>query len=201
MEWLVNLFSGSGVAHSVFIVALVIAGGLCLNKIKFGGVSLGVTWILFVGILAGHLGFVLDSVTSHFVKEFGLILFIYSIGLEVGPGFFSSFRKGGITLNMLAAGIVLLGCCVTYAIHLITGQDLISMIGVLSGAVTNTPGMGAAQHHYRPGLCRSLSVGCCGHYPLHHCAEAYIPCQLRQRAPNHDGAQQGECRIARGCYA
>ena len=145
MEWLVNLFTGSGVAHSVFIVALVVAGGLCLNKIKFGGVALGVTWILFVGILAGHLGFVLDPTTAHFVKEFGLILFIYSIGLEVGPGFFSSFRKGGVTLNMLAAGIVLLGCCVTYAIHLITGQDLISMIGVLSGAVTNTPGMGAAQ--------------------------------------------------------
>ena len=148
MEWLVNLFTGSGVAHSVFIVALVIAGGLCLNKIKFGGVSLGVTWILFVGILAGHLGFVLDPTTAHFVKEFGLILFIYSIGLEVGPGFFSSFRKGGVTLNMLAAGIVLLGCCVTYAIHLITGQDLISMIGVLSGAVTNTPGMGAAQQTF-----------------------------------------------------
>ena len=148
MEWLVNLFSGSGVAHSVFIVAIVIAIGLGLNRIKFGSVSLGVTWILFVGIVAGHFGFLLDPTTSHFVKEFGLILFIYSIGLEVGPGFFSSFRKGGVTLNMLAAGIVLLGCCTAYAIHLITGTDLISMIGVLSGAVTNTPGMGAAQQTF-----------------------------------------------------
>lgn len=148
MEWLVNLFTGSGVAHSVFIVAIVIAIGLGLNRIKFGSVSLGVTWILFVGIVAGHFGFLLDATTAHFVKEFGLILFIYSIGLEVGPGFFSSFRKGGITLNMLAAGIVLLGCCTAYAIHLITGTDLISMIGVLSGAVTNTPGMGAAQQTF-----------------------------------------------------
>ena len=148
MEWLVNLFSGSGVAHSVFILALVIAGGLCLNKIKFGSVSLGVTWILFVGIIAGHFGFLLDTTTAHFVKEFGLILFIYSIGLEVGPGFFSSFRKGGITLNLLAAGSVLLACCTAYALHLITGTSLIDMVGVLSGAVTNTPGMGAAQQTF-----------------------------------------------------
>ena len=148
MEWLVNLFTGSGVAHSVFILALVIAGGLCLNRIKIGGVSLGVTWILFVGILAGHLGFVLDDITAQFAKEFGLILFIYSIGLEVGPGFFSSFRKGGVTLNILAAGMVLLACVTTYAIHLITGTSLIDMVGVLSGAVTNTPGMGAAQQTF-----------------------------------------------------
>ena len=148
MEWLVNLFTGSGVAHSVFILALVIASGLCLNKIKFGSVSLGVTWILFVGIVAGHFGFLLDSTTAQFVKEFGLILFIYSIGQEVGPGFFSSFRKGGITLNMLAVGSVLLACITAYVIHLITGTNLVDMIGVLSGAVTNTPGMGAAQQTF-----------------------------------------------------
>ena len=148
MEWLVNLFAGSGVAHSVFILALVIAIGLGLNRVKFGSVSLGVTWILFVGIVAGHFGFLLDSTTAQFAKEFGLILFIYSIGLEVGPGFFSSFRKGGITLNMLAVGMVLLACITTYVIHLITGTNLIDMIGVLSGAVTNTPGMGAAQQTF-----------------------------------------------------
>ena len=148
MDWLVNLFTGSGVAHSVFILAVVIAIGLGLNRIKFGSVSLGVTWILFVGIIAGHFGFLLDDTTSHFVKEFGLILFIYSIGLEVGPGFFSSFRKGGITLNMLAVAMVLLACVTAYAIHLITGTSLIDMVGVLSGAVTNTPGMGAAQQTF-----------------------------------------------------
>ena len=148
MEWLVDLFTGSGVAHSVFVVALVIAIGLGLNRIKFGSVSLGVTWILFVGIVAGHFGFLLDTTTAHFVKEFGLILFIYSIGLEVGPGFFSSFRKGGVTLNMLAVAMVLLACVTAYVIHLITGTTLIDMVGVLSGAVTNTPGMGAAQQTF-----------------------------------------------------
>ena len=148
MEWLVDLFTGSGVAHSVFVVALVIAIGLGLNRIKFGSVSLGVTWILFVGIVAGHFGFLLDNTTAQFVKEFGLILFIYSIGLEVGPGFFYSFRKGGVTLNMLAVAMVLLACITAYVIHLITGTTLIDMVGVLSGAVTNTPGMGAAQQTF-----------------------------------------------------
>ena len=148
MEWLVDLFTGSGVAHSVFVLALVIAAGLGLNRVKFGSVSLGVTWILFVGIVAGHFGFLLDTTTAHFVKEFGLILFIYSIGLEVGPGFFSSFRKGGVTLNMLAVAMVLLACITAYVIHFITGTTLIDMVGVLSGAVTNTPGMGAAQQTF-----------------------------------------------------
>ena len=148
MEWLVDLFTGSGVAHSVFVLALVIAIGLGLNRIKFGSVSLGVTWILFVGIVAGHFGFLLDTTTAHFVKEFGLILFIYSIGLEVGPGFFSSFRKGGVTLNMLAVAMVLLACVTAYVIHLVIGTTLIDMVGVLSGAVTNTPGMGAAQQTF-----------------------------------------------------
>ena len=147
-DWLYNLFMGTGVAHSVLMVAIAIALGLNLSRIKVAGVSLGVTWILFVGIILGHFGMVLDPVTSHFVKEFGLILFIYSIGLEVGPGFFSSFRKGGVTYNMLATAIVLLGGVTAYAIHLITGESLFAMIGVLYGAVTNTPGLGAAQQTF-----------------------------------------------------
>ena len=146
--WFYNLFLGSGVAHSIILVALAIALGLLLSRIKIAGISLGVTWILFVGIIASHFGLVLDSETSHFVKEFGLILFIYSIGIQVGPGFFSSFRKGGITLNLLASGIILLGSVTAYAIHLITDTDLNAMIGVLYGAVTNTPGLGAAQQTY-----------------------------------------------------
>lgn len=148
MDWLSNLFFGTGVAHSVMLVGLVIAIGLALSRIKIGGISLGVTWILFAGIVAGHFGMILDPVTSHFVKEFGLILFIYSIGLQVGPGFFSSFRSGGLTYNVLAAGIVLLSCVTCYAIHLLTGEDLFAMIGVLYGAVTNTPGLGAAQQTF-----------------------------------------------------
>lgn len=147
-DWLYNLFMGTGVAHSVLLVALVIAVGLYLSRIKIAGISLGVTWILFAGIVAGHFGMVLDPTTSHFVKEFGLILFIYSIGLQVGPGFFSSFRKGGITYNMLATAIVLLGAVTAYVIHLLTGESLFAMIGVLYGAVTNTPGLGAAQQTF-----------------------------------------------------
>lgn len=146
--WFHNLLFEPGVAHSVLLVALTIAAGLALSRVKIGGVSLGVTWVLFVGIVASHFGLVLDHTTSHFVKEFGLILFIYSIGLQVGPSFFSSFRKGGVTLNMLAAGIILLGSFTAYIIHVVTGEDLFAMVGVLYGAVTNTPGLGAAQQTY-----------------------------------------------------
>lgn len=146
--WFNDLIFGSGVAHSLLLIALIIAIGLFLSRFKFGGISLGVTWILFVGIIASHLGLVLDHATSHFVKEFGLILFIYSIGMQVGPSFISSFRKGGVTLNLLATGIVLLGSFVAYAIHLIADIDLNEMIGVLYGAVTNTPGLGAAQQTF-----------------------------------------------------
>lgn len=146
--WLYNLFMQPGVAHSVILVALMISIGLALSRIRIGGVSLGVTWVLFVGIVASHFGLVLDDTTSHFIKEFGLILFIYSIGLQVGPSFFSSFRSGGVTLNVLATGIILLGSVIAYVIHLVTGESLFAMTGVLYGAVTNTPGLGAAQQTY-----------------------------------------------------
>lgn len=146
--WFYNLFLGTGVAHSILLVALSIALGLFLSRVKIAGISLGVTWILFVGIIASHFGLVLDAETSHFVKEFGLILFIYSIGIQVGPGFFSSFRKGGVTLNFLASCIILLGSFLAYLIHVVTDTDLNAMIGVLYGAVTNTPGLGAAQQTF-----------------------------------------------------
>ena len=154
MDWISELFFGSGAAwgggvpHSVFILALVIATGVLLGKVKIGGISLGVTWILFVGIAFSHFGMRLNEHLVHFVKEFGLILFVFSIGMQVGPGFFSSFRKGGVKLNMLAASIVLLGVLATYIIHLATGIPITTMVGVLSGAVTNTPGLGAAQQTY-----------------------------------------------------
>lgn len=136
------------VAYSIILIAAVITVGLTFSRIKFGSVSLGVTWILFVGIVAGHFGLTLDHVTSHFVKEFGLILFVYSIGMEVGPNFFSSFKSGGVTLNLLAVGLVLLGSATAYVIHLVTGESLSAMTGVLYGAVTNTPGLGAAQQAF-----------------------------------------------------
>ncbi|MDR1370354.1 MAG: putative transporter [Dysgonamonadaceae bacterium] len=148
MEWFDDLIWGSGVAHSVLLFAFVIACGILLGKIKIFGISLGITFVLFVGILAGHLGLKVDHEVLHFMKEFGLILFVYSVGLQVGPGFFSSFKKGGIQLNMLAAGIVFLGLIVTIIIHFATGLPMQTMVGILSGAVTNTPGLGAAQQAY-----------------------------------------------------
>lgn len=151
MELLRNLFEGypnlwgGGVAHSVLILSLVIAFGTMLGKIKVAGISLGVTWILFVGIVFGHFDLNLDEHLLHFLKEFGLILFVYSIGLQVGPGFFSAFKKGGFTLNVLAVLVVFISVLITVALHFITGIPITTMVGILSGAVTNTPGLGAAQ--------------------------------------------------------
>ena len=151
MELLRNLFEGypnlwgGGVAHSVLILSLVIAFGIMLGKIKVAGLSLGVTWILFVGIVFGHFDLNLDEHLLHFLKEFGLILFVYSIGLQVGPGFFSAFKKGGFTLNVLAVLVVFISVLITVALHFITGIPITTMVGILSGAVTNTPGLGAAQ--------------------------------------------------------
>lgn len=139
---------GGGVAHSVLLFAIVIAAGILLGKVKVAGISLGITWILFVGIICSHFGMRVDGGILHFMQEFGLILFVYSVGLQVGPGFFSSFKKGGMRLNMLATVIVLLGVTTTYVIHVVTGLPITTMVGILSGAVTNTPGLGAAQEAY-----------------------------------------------------
>src|SRR5690554_7932661 len=117
MDWLVQLVIGSGVAHAIFVLAIVISAGLLLGKIKVFGISLGTTWILFFGIFLGHLGLHIDHELLHFLKEFGLILFIFSIGMQVGPSFFSSFKQGGITPNLLASGVVLLGVATTIVIH------------------------------------------------------------------------------------
>ena len=143
-----DLFFGQGTGHSIMLLAFVIAAGLMLGKIRVKGVSLGSTWILFVGILLSHFGFRADSSLLHFLKEFGLILFVFSIGLQVGPGFFHSFKSGGLKLNMLALALVLIGVVTTYIIHLVTGENLVTLTGVMSGAVTNTPGLGAAQQTY-----------------------------------------------------
>lgn len=151
MELLRNLFEGypnlwgGGVAHSVLILSLVIAFGIMLGKIKVAGISLGVTWILFVGIMFGHFNLNLDEHLLHFLKEFGLILFVYSIGLQVGPGFFSAFKKGGLTLNVLAMLVIFISVLITVILHFATGIPITTMVGILSGAVTNTPGLGAAQ--------------------------------------------------------
>lgn len=149
MDWLNSLFFGTGVPHSIFILTLAIAGGISLSHhLKFKGITLGITWILFCAIAMAHFGMHLDPMVETFAKDFGLILFVYSIGLQVGPSFFSSFGKGGIKLNILALSIVLLGCITTYVISLLSGVDIATMTGVLFGAVTNTPGLGAAQQAF-----------------------------------------------------
>jgi len=119
-----------------------------LGKVKIFGISLGTTWILFTGIFFGHFGLQIEEPVLHFMKEFGLILFVYSIGMQVGPSFFSSFKQGGITLNLLAASIVLIGAVTAFVLHLVTGTPISTMVGIMSGAVTNTPGLGAAQQTY-----------------------------------------------------
>ena len=178
-DWLKNVVLGNpdspSIAHTVFILAVVIAIGIALSRIKIKGISFGMTWILFAGIAVGHF---LDSGTIHhdtlhFIKEFGLILFVFFIGLQVGPGFFSSLKSGGLKLIGLAALVILLGAAVTLGIHYITGEPLPTMVGVMSGAVTNTPGLGAAQQAFADSapmaseeLANSISLGYAVAYPL-----------------------------------
>ncbi len=166
MNWLIELFTTNSIANSVLIVALTIAIGLLLNRIKFGSVSLGVTWVLFVGIVLSHFGLTIDDKTCHFVKEFGLILFVYSIGIQVGPSFVSSLREGGIKLNMLAALVILLGCVTCYTIHVVAGEDLTTMVGVMTGAVTNTPSLGAAQSVVDESTSATMASAYAVAYPL-----------------------------------
>jgi putative transport protein len=146
MEWLNDLLSNESVAHTILLYCIVIAVGVFLGKRKILGVSLGITFVLFAGIAMGHFGFSANHKVIEFIRDFGLILFVFSIGLQVGPGFFSSFKKGGLTLNLMALVIVLLGGLATILLHFITGMSLPLLTGVMSGAVTNTPGLGAAQN-------------------------------------------------------
>lgn len=142
---MLKLFTQGGTAGAILILALVIASGLYLGRFKIKGISLGTTWILFMGILLGHFGLRVNPTMLSFVKDFGLILFVFAIGLQVGPGFFHSFKKDGLPMNLLAVGLVVLAVVTTYIIHLISGEDLGTMTGIMSAAVTNTPGLGAAQ--------------------------------------------------------
>lgn len=148
MDWLNSLFFGQSIAQAVLVISMVITIGIMLGKIKICGISLGVTWILFVGIAMSHFGMSINHEIRHFAQEFGLILFVFSIGLQVGPSFFSSFKQGGMKLVSCAVAIVLLGVLTAGVLHLTTGVPITTMVGILSGAVTNTPGLGAAQQAY-----------------------------------------------------
>lgn len=174
MEWINDLlFNENSIAHVVLIYAFAIALGVILGKIKIFGVSLGVTFVLFVGIVLGHFGFAVNHDILHFVREFGLILFIFSIGLQVGPGFFSSFKKGGLRLNGLAVLLISLNIVIALSIYFIAGNiSITDLVGVLSGAITNTPGLGAAQQtllEVQPdnySAVQGMSMGYAAAYPL-----------------------------------
>lgn len=145
MNWLTELILRDTVAHTILVYSIIIVLGVMLGKVRVFGISLGITFVLFAGIAAGHFGLTANRSVIDFVKDFGLILFVFSIGLQVGPGFFSSFKKGGLSLNLLAIAIVSLGIITTVSIHFLTGTSIPVLVGVMSGAVTNTPGLGAAQ--------------------------------------------------------
>lgn len=147
LSWLTELLGpgNTSLASTLVLYSFVIALGVFLGKLKVGSVSLGVTFVLFVGILMGHMGYVVDANVLKFVREFGLILFIFAIGIQVGPAFFSSFKKGGIRLNMLAVSCIVLNVAIVLTIYFIDGNTNINaLVGVMSGAVTNTPGLAAA---------------------------------------------------------
>lgn len=176
MDWLINLFTTTdSVAHIVLLYAVVIAIGVYLGKIKVGGISIGVTFVLFAGIAAGHIGFTAPANILSFLQEFGLILFVFMIGLQVGPGFFESFRKSGITLNLLSTVMVLLNVGVMFACYYIffdtsDPKNLPMMVGTLYGAVTNTPGLGAANETlysiFSKGEVPQIASGYACAYPL-----------------------------------
>lgn len=176
MDWLINLFTATdSVAHIALLYASVIAVGVFLGKIKIGGISLGVTFVLFAGIAAGHIGFTATPSVLSFLQEFGLILFVFMIGLQIGPGFFESFKRGGVTLNALSTTVILLNILVMFACYYIffdtsDPMNLPMMVGTLYGAVTNTPGLGAANEAlasvFRDGNVPQIASGYACAYPL-----------------------------------
>ena len=168
--WFTNLFTGNGVASTVLMLAISIFAGLLLGRLKIKGITLGITWVLFVGILISALGVSLNGDMLHVVKEFGLILFVTAVGLQVGPGFFQSFKKGGLSLNLMALVNVALGVGITVVISKLASQELTDMAGVYTGAITNTPGLSAAQQAVGDlgieGAADRLAAGYAVAYPL-----------------------------------
>ena len=168
MEWLYNLFFEQSGLQAVVILSLITATGLSLGKIHVCGVSLGVTFVFFMGILAGHLGFSVNPQIISYAESFGLVLFVYALGLQVGPGFFSSFQKGGYQLNLLSLGVILLGTCMTVGLCMVTPVSLPDMVGILCGATTNTPALGAAQQTLKQlgEPTSGAALSCAVSYPL-----------------------------------
>lgn len=168
LDWLYSLFVEHSALQAVVVLSLISAIGLVLGKIRVAGISLGVTFVFFMGILAGHLGLSIDEEMLNYAESFGLVIFVYALGLQVGPGFFSSFRKGGVQLNMLALAVILVGTALAVAASYVCGISLPDVVGILCGATTNTPALGAAQQTLKQlGMATSTpALGCAVSYPL-----------------------------------
>ena len=168
MDWLYSLFVEPTALQAIVVLSLISAIGLGLGKVHIWGVSLGVTFVFFAGILAGHFGLKIDAGMLNYAESFGLVIFVYALGLQVGPGFFSSFRSGGLTLNMLGVAVVLVGTLLTLVGSCVLGISLPDMVGILCGATTNTPALGAAQQTLKQlGMDASgPALGCAVTYPL-----------------------------------
>lgn len=168
MDWFESLFWEQSALQAVCVISVIIAVGLGLGKLRVCGISLGVTFVFFTGILAGHLGLAIDPEILKYAEDFGLMLFVYELGLKVGPGFFSSFRTGGIKLNLLGLGLVLAGTAVAIALSYLMAIPMTDMVGILSGATTNTPSLGAAQQAISQlGLStEGAALSCAVTYPL-----------------------------------
>lgn len=206
--WFTNLFTQPGVAQTIVMLSLTIVVGLVLSKIKIKGISLGITWILFAGIALGALGIDTHAEMLHLMKEFGLILFVTGVGLQVGPGFFRSFRKGGLAMNLMALVNVALGVGITVLIAKLANQELTDMAGVYTGAITNTPGLSAAQQAVGDlgidGASDRLAAGYAVAYPL--AVVGMIVCCLLIRPRNlaaepttlEGGAASGNKNVKKG---
>lgn len=168
MEWINAILFDHSVIQAVVVISLIAAIGLSLGKLSFYGISLGVTFVFFAGIIAGHLGLSIDPQMLNYAESFGLIIFVYALGLQVGPGFFGSLRRGGMNLNLLALSVILIGTSLALLFHAITNVSLPDMVGILSGAVTNTPALGAAQQTIKQMNISASdpALGCAVTYPL-----------------------------------
>lgn len=168
MEWFYDLFTEHSALQAIIILSLIISSGLALGKVRICGISLGVTFVFFMGIFAGHLGFTIDPQMLNYAESFGLVIFVYELGLQVGPGFFSSLRKEGIQLNLLGLGVIFLGTLMAVLLSFATSIPMGDMVGILCGATTNTPALGAAQQTLKQlgESTSSAALSCAVTYPL-----------------------------------
>lgn len=203
MNWLAELFTQPSTTQTLLVLAIIAATGLALGKIKVYGISLGITFVFFAGILAGHLGIEVNREMLAFAQNTGLIIFVYTLGLQVGPGFFSSFKKGGVKLNILGLSVVLAGFILTACISLAYGSPITEAIGLFAGAVTNTPMLGAAQqaalqiHPENPDVVTTMSLACAVGYPVGVIGMITVIIILRKISRNNTAQQKPATGVAK----